>query len=171
MKIKKKEGSYNDYVCDLSYSELIEIEKAMSHSHTGPVADELYGGLKFFLDRLPKPGEEPQEEGGDGELGPEPGGFDLSEFGDDQNAELPGSGPEVPGEGGGDPTLQELGIEDGGAGPEGGPEGGLEGSPEGDGPIDGPEGDLGPEDPSAAADAMLDAPPEEEEEEPALPPR
>jgi len=62
VKIKKKESDFNTYVLDVSYGELIAMERAMADNHAGPVADELYAGIKWYLDRLPEPGEEESDE-------------------------------------------------------------------------------------------------------------
>lgn len=58
MEIKKAGNSYNKYAMELSYGELEAINSALASKHEGPVADELYNGLNWYFQRLPKPGSE-----------------------------------------------------------------------------------------------------------------
>lgn len=62
MEIKKKKNSFNEYTMEVSYGELEAIRNALSSNHTGPVADELYAGVCYFLDRLDPPGVDSEEE-------------------------------------------------------------------------------------------------------------
>ena len=62
MKIKKEEAAFNTYKLDLSYGELLAIRDALEAKHAGVVADEVYAGLNWYLERLPKPGEEEEDE-------------------------------------------------------------------------------------------------------------
>lgn len=117
MEITKAKGSFNEYKVVCSYGELEAIRAALEKHHLGPVADELYQGVLWHMDRLPGPGEEESEggEGGEGE-----GKFDLRSAAndlrtpdelaeppegkggesdsitslDDLDRELPGPGPE-----------------------------------------------------------------------------
>ena len=62
MRIKKKDQSYNDYVLELSFGELVAISNGMSDfKGGGVVADEVRKGLQFYLDRIPGPGEDKDE--------------------------------------------------------------------------------------------------------------
>lgn len=78
MEIKKKKGSFNDYDLSMSFGELEAIRDALASRHTGPIADELYAGIVWSMERLPKPGEEDEdvkkgeEDGIDLESGAEP---------------------------------------------------------------------------------------------------
>lgn len=59
MKLTKITGSFNEYRLEVSWGELEAIYEAMAQSHAGPVADEVYSGLKWYMDsRLPLPGED-----------------------------------------------------------------------------------------------------------------
>ena len=79
MKIKKKEGDFNSYsIDDVSYGELVAMEKAMSVKHSDPLSDEVYATLRWYLDELPKPGESKEDDGdgGDGGSGVDDADFD-----------------------------------------------------------------------------------------------
>jgi len=65
MHITKVNDSYDDYKMELSWSELKAIEGALSQHHVGAIADETYARLKFYMPRLPGPGQE--KEKGDGQ--------------------------------------------------------------------------------------------------------
>jgi hypothetical protein len=69
MEIKKKSSTFDTYVAELSYGELMAMRDSLAKSHTGPVADDLYQGVQWHLEKLPKPGEDEDkgEEGLDGE--------------------------------------------------------------------------------------------------------
>jgi len=86
MRIKKKDGSFNEYALDISYGELVAIENALADNHSGPVADELFAGLKWYLDgNVEKPGEEEEDKAEakedtadlDADLSPPPEGDDA----------------------------------------------------------------------------------------------
>lgn len=63
MQIKKKSETFNDYTLNCSYGELEALKDALAKNHTGPIADTLYAGLLWELERLPKPGEEEDKKG------------------------------------------------------------------------------------------------------------
>lgn len=111
MKITKDKGSegsptFNVYKAELSYAELVAIENALADNHAGPVADELFAGFQYFIDRLPKPGEEPEKDGKKDSENPDDllpsaeeddefDGSDLEDF--EEEPEAPGSEtPETP---------------------------------------------------------------------------
>ena len=72
MKITKVTDQYDIYRLELSYSQIVAVLNAMSDSHSGPVADELYAALKWNMDRVLKPGEEEEKnEDGDKDDGDE----------------------------------------------------------------------------------------------------
>jgi len=77
MEVQKTKNSFNEYRLTCSYGELEAIRAALERNHMGPVADELYQGVIWHMDRLPGPGEEEQKEGGEGGEGTPPGNFDL----------------------------------------------------------------------------------------------
>lgn len=56
MDIKKAANSFNEYSMKISYGELKELIGALERHHSGPIADELYKGLKWYFERLPVPG-------------------------------------------------------------------------------------------------------------------
>ena len=58
MKITKKKGSFDDYTLEVSYGELGEIRDALSKAHNNAIADELYRGILWSMERVPRPGEE-----------------------------------------------------------------------------------------------------------------
>ena len=64
MKIDKVAGSFNEYKLTLSYGELVALENSLSSGRSGPIADELFAGIKWYLDddsKLPKPGQEKED--------------------------------------------------------------------------------------------------------------
>lgn len=75
MEIKKKNESYNTYTLTLSFGQMEAILNALATDHTGPVADELYAELEWYMSRLPKPGEDEKEE--KAEAGGEPEGAEV----------------------------------------------------------------------------------------------
>jgi len=64
MNIKKKADSFNQYTCDFSYGELCAMVDSLEKDHAGAIADELFAGLKWYLEKLPKPGTEEDEKTG-----------------------------------------------------------------------------------------------------------
>lgn len=77
MHITKVADSYDDYKAELSWSELKAIESALSQHHAGAIADETYARLKFYMPRLPGPGEE-KEKGDDKTLEQRRAGEELA---------------------------------------------------------------------------------------------
>jgi len=91
MKIEKPGGkqNYNEYRLTLSYGELVALENSLTNSHSGPIADELLAGFKYFLDddsRLPKPGQDPEDI--------KRAEKEKEEAGEDEEAELPLPSPD-----------------------------------------------------------------------------
>ena len=58
---KKNDETYGIYVAEFSMGELKAIQAALADKHDGPVADELFQGLNFYLDRVPDPGQTKKE--------------------------------------------------------------------------------------------------------------
>ena len=83
MEIKKKKNSFNEYTLEVSYGELEAIKNSLQSNHTGPVADELYAGVCYYLERLDPPGVDTEEAskggegGGEAPLGAEGPGDDM----------------------------------------------------------------------------------------------
>jgi len=119
MHITKVHDSYDDYKMELSWSELKSIEGALSANHAGVQADEAYARLKFYMARLPGPGEE--EEKGTNTLEQTQGKAELKAVGDREPGEIGVEDIPLPGghEGG------EGAAPEGAGEPEGEPEGGA----------------------------------------------
>lgn len=104
MEITKSSGKFNTYKIEVSYGELVAMENALQDSHSGPIADELFAGIQWYLAKLPLPGEEKTdkegEEGGmgaEGEEGmPMPADSPMSDV--DQILPAPPVGDEMGGE-------------------------------------------------------------------------
>lgn len=94
MKIDKVNNSFNTYKIELSFTEMMALYKGLAKSHADPVADEVFRGLQYYLDRVPGPGEDKEEKTKEGEdnieiqangdvdldnLLPEPSGEDILE--------------------------------------------------------------------------------------------
>lgn len=62
MKISKQSGSYDLYRAELSWAELNAVIGSLDASGTGAVSDELLAGFKWYMEKLPKPGEEEDDE-------------------------------------------------------------------------------------------------------------
>ncbi len=63
MRIKKKDSDFNSYsIEDVSYGELVALERALADRHDDVITDEIYATIKWYLDELPKPGESDSEE-------------------------------------------------------------------------------------------------------------
>ena len=76
MKISKVKQSYDDYKVELSWIELNSIVDGLRGTGgKGVVADELLAGFEWNLERLPKPGEDEDEDEGS-----EPKGDNLKEL-------------------------------------------------------------------------------------------
>lgn len=58
---KKSDDTYGIYIAELSMGELKAIQTALADKHDGPVADELFCALGFYLDRVPEPGQTKKE--------------------------------------------------------------------------------------------------------------
>ena len=84
MEIKKVKNSYNDYELRISWGQLNAIFQALEKDHVGPLEDELWAGLSWYIaNALPGPGEDEEEykqakdaekqttEAGEGEVGPD----------------------------------------------------------------------------------------------------
>jgi hypothetical protein len=101
MLIKKKANSFNDYVCEFSWTQLEAIKNALAHDHADVVSDELYAGISWFFSNLPGPGESEEdikkaEEAEDSGLAsPEAEGGPLKRSADDL-LPMPGEGEEGP---------------------------------------------------------------------------
>jgi len=67
MKIDKVKDTYGDYKVVLTFGQLKAIQDALQSSKKEPVSDELLKELEYYMDKLPKPGEDEDEdeEGGD----------------------------------------------------------------------------------------------------------
>ena len=83
MRIKKKDSDFNSYsIEDLSYGELVALERALAGKHDDPITDEIYATIKWYLDELPKPGESDSEDtdenDGDGNSGSSDVEFDTT---------------------------------------------------------------------------------------------
>lgn len=61
MEIKKKKQTFNTYVCEISFGQLVAIKNAMAKEHSDPLADELYSELTWYLDNVPGPGESEED--------------------------------------------------------------------------------------------------------------
>lgn len=58
MNIKKKGDSFDTYLLEISFTEMAAILTALEADHTGPVGDEVFAALKWYVSRLPEPGSE-----------------------------------------------------------------------------------------------------------------
>jgi hypothetical protein len=175
MIIKKKASTYDTYTLEISYLQLVSLERLLSDSASEPVVDELLGALQFYLDELPKPGEDKSEKEKDEDAAKGEGSAEDAEAADagasaaeDEMLEAP---PEPDGGGGGfggglgDPEPEEELGQEGPTGPPGDPgeEGILDQPPEG-APPEGGEPEPKPEPidgEDEVADEVLSAPPEE----------
>jgi hypothetical protein len=64
MHVSKNASSYNEYTIKASMGEIQELHRRFADDHAGPVADEIFRAVSWYLDgRLPGPGEEKEEEG------------------------------------------------------------------------------------------------------------
>lgn len=61
MRIKKINGTYQDYDVQLSYGQLIAIRDSLERDHSGPESDEIYRELNYYLQNTPGPGVDPEE--------------------------------------------------------------------------------------------------------------
>ncbi len=61
MKLKKVEGQFNTYSMEISWGELEAIRAALETDHADPVRDELFAGIDWYMDNVPKPGEDKED--------------------------------------------------------------------------------------------------------------
>ena len=61
MKIDKVKDTYSEYKLTISFGQLKEIYKALSVDHTGPIADEMWKALDYYMAKLPLPGEDKED--------------------------------------------------------------------------------------------------------------
>src|SRR5271157_1899782 len=61
MEIKKKKGTFNTYICELSFGQLLAFRNGLASDHADPLADEAYAELNWYLDNVPGPGEEEED--------------------------------------------------------------------------------------------------------------
>jgi hypothetical protein len=61
MKLKKTEGQFNTYAMEISWGELEAIRGALETDHADPVRDELFAGIDWYIDNVPKPGEDKED--------------------------------------------------------------------------------------------------------------
>jgi hypothetical protein len=58
MVITKVKGTYSEYTCKVSFGQLKALRDSLERDHSGPVADEMYKALDYYLAQLPLPGED-----------------------------------------------------------------------------------------------------------------
>jgi len=152
MILKKKAKTFNDYDLSLSYGQLEAVMASLERDHADPVADELYAELQWYMQRVPGPGEEEDDQKAREEGAVETG---AASTGDVEGEDVPIPMPPVEGgvEG------EEPSLPPGAEGDEG--MGGEDQFPPGE-ELEAPPGDMagGPE---------AGGPPAEEEELPAPP--
>lgn len=62
MQLKKKSNdTFNIYTAEFSWGQLIALHSALQKDHSGPVLDEIFAELDFYVNELPKPGEEKEK--------------------------------------------------------------------------------------------------------------
>lgn len=61
MKIDKVSKTFGDYKVEMSWGQLEVISAALERDHADPVADELFAELRWYMDRLPGPGESEED--------------------------------------------------------------------------------------------------------------
>ena len=133
MVIKKKKGTFNDYDVSVSYGQLEAIMASLERDHADPVSDEMFSEIQWYMQRVPGPGEEEEDQKAREEGAVETG---AATPGDVEGEDVPI--PMPPTEGGVDgeepstpPGASVEGGEEGELPPPEGMEGGPEGGPEG----------------------------------------
>ena len=61
MKIDKVKGTYSEYKLTLSFGQLKELHSALADDHVGPIKDEMFKALDYYLAKLPLPGEDEEK--------------------------------------------------------------------------------------------------------------
>lgn len=61
MRIKKIDGTFNDYRVEMSFGQLKAIRDALEEFHADPILDELYNEITWYLQNIPGPGEDEEE--------------------------------------------------------------------------------------------------------------
>ena len=127
MVIKKKAGTYDVYTLEVSFGELEAFRAGLEADHADPVRDEKLAEIAWYMDRIPRPGEDEKEMKAATEGG-KPG-----EEGDDVPIPMPpGSEAGTPPDGGEHPTFPPDASEEVPTEETGLPEPGADGGPAGD---------------------------------------
>ena len=58
MKIDKVKGSYSEYKCTVSFGQLKALRDALAVDHSGPILDEMFKALDYYMSKLPLPGDD-----------------------------------------------------------------------------------------------------------------
>jgi hypothetical protein len=62
MKIKKQESSFNTYTLEVSFGELVAIQRGLEFTdEVDPIVDEMREGISWYMNNLPGPGEDREE--------------------------------------------------------------------------------------------------------------
>lgn len=61
IKISKLKNSYNTYKLELSYGQIVTIQKALQAVHDDAIADELLAMFNYYTTELPGPGEDEED--------------------------------------------------------------------------------------------------------------
>lgn len=141
MKLEKIKKTYNDYKLEVSWGQVEAIAAALEANHADPLADELFAEWKWYMERVPGPGED--EEAWEAQQKAAEGGGVPGEEGDVPIPMPPGSEAGTPPGDGGErdfPPDEEMGGAPEGGAPEGAPEAGPEGGAEVGLPEPEPEG-------------------------------
>lgn len=147
MELKKKSKTFNNYTLEISFGQLEVLMASLERDHADPVADELYAELQWYMQRVPGPGEEENDQKAREEGAVETG---ADTTGDVEGEDVPIPMPPVEGGVEGEEPSAPPGAEEEG-------EEGDYGFPSGDEELADPEGmEGGPE---------AGGPPSEEEEE------
>lgn len=67
IEMTKEKGSYNTYKLRLSMGQIEVLLAALEKNHADPVSDELLATFRYYISKLPGPGEEEEESKGKGD--------------------------------------------------------------------------------------------------------
>ena len=161
MRLDKIKNTFNDYKVELSWGQLEAVRSALEADHSDPLKDEMLAELQWYMDRVPGPGEEEEDQ-----KQREAGQVVPTEGGEEGDYPVPMPPTDGMAQTGGEPQEPPAEMPGGEPGAEGGmpDEGGM--PPEGMGDMGGeaPEGDLGAEaplPPESEVDRQLPEPPAE----------
>jgi len=59
--VKKKKDTFDGYTVELLWGDLAAIHRALKADHADPESDRIFASLSWYMDNVPKPGEDEEQ--------------------------------------------------------------------------------------------------------------